>query len=188
VCLLSGGGNAANWITAIATALTAAFAVFGSSAAWLTYRRDVRKDLPVIDADTSWSGDSILVRMRIRNPLPTTIMIIAARVKHPRNSLISPGFEVNQQGRYDLTKPKPANFQSTRLNHEIHPYESAVQDYSVGLDLAVFPLSLWDGGKFAIELTIIDKSSVTRISRITVQRRMPPRPHNNTDDIARSVD
>lgn len=182
---MSGEGNAADWITATATALTAIFAGFGGLAAWLSYRREVRKDLPVIEAEMSWSGNFVLTRIRIQNTLPTTLVVVSARVKHPRNCRISPGLEVDRHGRYDLTTPKAAANYYTEVNCEIFPFGSAD---AARLDLAVFPLSSWPGGKVAIELTIIDNSSVTRRRRITVQRRMPARPHNNTADVARSED
>jgi hypothetical protein len=193
----TGGPGWTDWITAAATALTAIFAGFGGVAAWLTYRRDVSKDLPIVDADLSWSGEFILVRMAIRNQLPQIIVLADIQVKRPRGCKVSSGFGYDKSGSYDLTQPKPAIGHSAKIGYRISPYGSVRsgqvsgfrdQPADVGrLDIAIFPPSAWLGGRVAIDLVISDRASVTKRRRITIQRRMPPRAHNKTDDAASNI-
>ena len=186
-----------DWITAASTALTAVFAGFAGVAAWLSYRREVQRDAPIVEADFSWSSEFIIARIRITNTQPRTIVLSGARVTHPSGCKLSPGFLYNVYGIYDLEKPKPSARAITDMRSEIPPADTmgsgppgipyVPEDY-FQFDAAIFPPASWRGGRVVVVLEIATKESIARHSRITVQRRMPPKPHSKTAEMASKAD
>ena len=102
----------------MATASTAVFAGLGGVAA-CAYRRDVMRDAPIVEANLSWTGDFILARVCVTNPLPITLGISKARVKQPAKCKIASDFEYDQYGRHDLTLPKPATPTSANIDYPL---------------------------------------------------------------------
>lgn len=150
------------------------------------------RDAIIVDAEMWWVGDFIVAKVRLRNPLPRTIRIEAARVRRPFKCLISSSFEHDEYGQANLGKPKAGTHRSAALDYEIYPSgstsaaplgSSGLAADAIRLELAIFPSFSWNGGKIALELVFSENASIRRHSRTTVQRRIPPRPNNKSDDI-----
>lgn len=76
----SGGPGWTDWITAAATAITAVVVALSGWVAWLTYLRDKRHELPVIEPTLEWQEDAkigahIKLRLWVVNRLDETLLI-----------------------------------------------------------------------------------------------------------------
>jgi hypothetical protein len=69
-----------------------------------------------------------------------------------------------------------------------YPFDPTVRRADVSsIDLYLSPPDKWDGGTVKVDLRISSKSLTIRDKRITIKRRISPRPPKQTDEKARSV-
>lgn len=185
-----------DWITAVATAATALAAGIAGFIAWLAYRRDQRLSLPTVEAVLRWvrdqDDDFILLKLIIRNPLWETIILESAHAKYPQSTLISSKYE-NING--EMTPIKKGESSYTDIDDEIYSYGSTSDFYpgrSVRADvyhrdIYLLPPRDWSGDKVRIDLFISSRALTLRHKRVTIKRRISPRPSKQTEANARSA-
>jgi hypothetical protein len=161
-----------DWITAVATVATAIAASLAGVAAWLTFRRQARSILPVIEQSFRWLRDDvgchIVAHLVIRNVLYETLVVESTRVLRPRGSRISHTLkrpDVNDRA----TGLEVGTSDETALGWEVRPYgtppmslrpesfKGIPPDIRVD-DLYVTPPANWRGGKVKLVLTISSKA------------------------------
>jgi hypothetical protein len=185
------GGGVSDWITAVATALTALFAAVTGWAAMQAYRRQVKHDLPVIECDCQWStegdiGPHIQVRFVILNRLDETLVIHKCGVKKPKGATISEGI-ISGKGR---AVPSKGITSIIKLDHKVFRsgtrFTGPPGSDLIASDLLPFVIFLsppegWDQGEIVMRLFISSKASTIRDKRITVKAMIPAATQMHSD-------
>ena len=166
-----------DWITAAATTVAA---VGSSGIAWLAYRWQVARELPIVEVDVAYEGSYIVLKCLARNRSPETLVIGLARIRRPRGAFVSATRELqpNQKGPSVITKPTA---QECPLEVEIEPLGE--QQQKIGLtgfpprqldrsrfELYVLPPAGWSSGTLTIDLRISSIASTIRKRRMTIKR------------------
>jgi len=165
----TGAPSITDWLTTIATGVTAFAAGLGGLFAWRAYRRDTRHQLPIVELEFRDSSGNKLLRLLIRNRLPETIDVGTISIRAPRGATLH----------RDISE-KPS--QTLSLDQDVGPYGSTVDPiYSPPdrglisadtkrIDLYVnFPLG-WKSGNVAIDLLISSRALTLRDKRIVIKR------------------
>jgi hypothetical protein len=186
-----------DWITAVSTGVTALAAGIAGFIAWLAFRRDVKSSFPIVEANITWAderyGNYIEFRPVIRNQLYETIVLNSVQIKRPRGAFIAK--KIFQDFYGDLIGLEKGSSTIAVVNREIRPAESTTDFASPGLmrpaDIYVesfyfSPPEEWVGGTVKLILRLSSKALTIRDRRITIKRRMSPRPVRQTEEKANS--
>jgi hypothetical protein len=152
-----------DWITSGATVATAIATGFGGFAAWLLYRHERNKDLPIIEILNIRrdQDDELFVRVRIRNRLPEILIVNRLEVLCPRAATASLGHTEAGGMRRPAIRPT-----SRRIDHEWE-IEGA-ESYEI--DLFVYPPEGWRSGQIALSLRVSTRSRTIRDRRKTIKQ------------------
>jgi hypothetical protein len=188
------GGEAAqavgwsDWITAAATTATA---LVGALAVWLallTYRREARKELPLVESDVSLGdapdiGRFVLARLVVKNRIDETLIVNRIAVLRPKGAVVSLG---RQPQPPDHGGVFPARGESNAVSpaRNVLPSETPFGRRSMsGAEFTLFvcPPSAWTPAPLRIEVVMSSKASTIRDRRIIVKTRAPPAIASQTD-------
>jgi hypothetical protein len=178
-----------DWVTATSTAITAILVGLSGWVAWLTYLRDKRRELPVIEPTFDWKEDAtvgpyIKLRLWVVNRLDETLLIEAISVRCPRKSLLSEGITTRNQIGHSVTLPARGStnslvikerIESAGSNMERLPGHRSRTDVSA-IEFFIFPPSKWASGKISIILRISSKARTILNRRMVIVAKVAARP------------
>jgi len=174
-----------NWITAVSTAITGIAAFLTGLFAWLSLRRDRRRDDPIIEANFEWgkSKHAGLLGLRVvaRNMGYETIVLDSIRVVRPSKMTICR--EDYMSGRLEYF---PSPHRKLPLQWTIDPVGSERRvplTWGDALPHQFYftpPLG-WSSGTVEIELRISSRTLSIRDRRITIKRHVTVAPITKTD-------
>jgi hypothetical protein len=163
-----------DWITAVATALTAVAAWVGGVFGYLAYRRDVSRQVPVIEATIKRNPNSkgVLTLIAVaRNRMAETIVIDSVLATQPEGILIAksaPQFSIK-----DAKAELPLGFDVPPLGSIIHeaPFAGMPDDASQ-FSLYLFTPEGWTDGVVEVEFRVSSRALTIRDKRIVIKRRV----------------
>ncbi len=181
-----------DWITAISTLATALATGVAGVIAWRAFVRDFVRSLPIVETDVKWveikSTQCLELTVTIRNQLYETIVFDSVRVDRPRHSAFGLA-KLGQQGEpIEITRSKSRLF---AVNQAVRPAVTSITffDRPQRLDVStkkfyLFPPDDWGGGLLKLTVSLSSKALTIRDKRITIKRRISPRPAKQTDENA----
>jgi hypothetical protein len=198
----AGASGLTDWVTAAATAITALLVGFSGFVAWLAYRRDKRRDLPVIEPCAIWEDDKGLghylhLRLIITNRLDETVILNTVSVRRPRGALVSAGMRVNTGYSGGTLAATRGSSDTVVLGETISSAGSAflgaMDGHSIRIDTAelslyIFPPSTWLSGEVLIILRVSSKALTIRDKRMVIKSRVPAATVKRTDEAASNTD
>jgi hypothetical protein len=170
-----------DWITSGSTFGTM---IVAGMAAWATlamYRRDVRREMPIIEPDFGRKtdptlGDYVEVNLKIVNRLEETLLVSSVTVDRPRSAMITRGGPGVGQSGYRGQVPTPSIKRTIDLDWPVQPsgsYDAKFMEAfvpAVRTDVArrtfyLLPPPSWDEGIVRMTLTVSSKALTIRDKR-----------------------
>jgi hypothetical protein len=178
------------WITAAATAATAIAAVIAGAIAWLSFRREGKPRLPVIEPEFSWAENvpnRLNLRLIVRNQIYETLIVDCVSICHPRGATIM--IEKNNgRGGTDIL---PTTETHMVLDWSVDPIGSVGTSFfyaretvatDVGSRWLFFAMPPnWEGGEVKLEFRLSSAALTIRDKRIVVKRHVPAAPNTQSD-------
>ena len=164
-----------DWMTAVATAVTAFFVALGWVAAVAASRRNTKRLLPTTELAFMGEGrsmdfgDFLQVRISITNRLDETIVIRKIIVRKPTNSFVSSGEWI--QGSY-IGQKSPALGETNFVQPNITIQEKVPTaiHYETPIDLYVVPPEGWQSGVLRLDVFVSSNADTIRNKRIVVKK------------------
>ncbi len=172
---MAGSPSTADWITAAMTTITGIATAATGVVAWLSFRREAQKDIPITECDAYWTKEGFVqFHLLIRNTLPESVVVSRACVKKPAGSKIGKERERGKDGGIGcVVMPQDHDI---ALKWSLAPCgvtgNSCISGSSsiCPLDLFILPPSAWKSGEVVVEIYISRKSSNVRSKRIAIKR------------------
>jgi hypothetical protein len=186
-----------DWITAFATAITAVAAIFAGAVAFVSYKREGRAPMPVIEPHFSWvrpkRGRFVYLEITARNQLYETITLQKIVIKKPRKMTFCAVVQDEKQ------TIQPTQLREMELDWSLAPIgetrtwpsHSSMGPRIERLDvdrqhIYLSPPVGWNGGMIEVQLLILSKALTIRPRRITIRRQVSAAPIMQTEENANS--